>query len=192
MDGIDDDARPEVAAVLADPPAFRFEPPFPLCGLQRPQRYVRGPILVGIEAGEMLADDLGSGIALHPLRARVPVRDVPGRIEHEDGVVGDALDQQAELLLAPSQGFLGRFALGDVAGDLGEAEQVSVFVTDGVDDDAGPEAAAVLANPPAFRLVLPFRHGGGERLLRHSCLPILFGVEAGEVLADDLDRPCSP
>ena len=39
----------------------------------------------------MLPDDLVGGVSLDPLGAAVPARDVPGGIQHEDGVVADAL-----------------------------------------------------------------------------------------------------
>ena len=48
------------------------------------------------------------------------------RVEHEDRVVADALDQQAEPLLALAQRFLVLAPLGQVARDLGEAAQLSV------------------------------------------------------------------
>src|SRR4051812_4006516 len=143
-DWINNNAGPEPAAILAHPPAFGFERPVALCHTQRLHRYARGAIRVGVEAGEMLADDFGGAITLQPLRTRIPVRDVPGRIEHEDGVVDDALDQQAKALLTLPQGLLGGLAISDVAGDLSEADQVAGVVPDGIDDDARPEATTVL------------------------------------------------
>jgi hypothetical protein len=100
-----------------------------------------------------------------------------GTLRHPAGVLC--------LIAGCLKGLLRRSALGDVAGNLGESEQVSALVTDRVDDDACPKAAAVFSNPPPFGLVFAFRHGGGKRLLRHPCLLILFRVEAGEVQADD-------
>ena len=43
-------------------------------------------------------------------------------------------------------------ALGNVAGDLGETDEFAVLA-DRVDDDAGPEERAVLADAPAFFLI---------------------------------------
>src|SRR5205085_2908875 len=51
-------------------------------------------VVFGIEDREMLPDDLRGGIALEPFGALVPGRDVPRRVEREDGVVGDAFDQE--------------------------------------------------------------------------------------------------
>ena len=52
-------------------------------------------LLFGVEAAEVLANDFARRVAVNPLRARVPVGDVAFGIEHEDRVVGDALDEQA-------------------------------------------------------------------------------------------------
>ncbi len=51
----------------------------------------------------MLADDLLGAVALDPLGAGVPVGHDAARIEHIDRIVGDALNQQAEPLLALAQ-----------------------------------------------------------------------------------------
>ena len=40
------------------------------------------------------------GIALEALRPRIPACHDPVRVEHVDGVVGHALNEQAEALLA--------------------------------------------------------------------------------------------
>src|SRR5262245_777662 len=60
----------------------------------------------------MLTDDLVGGIALDALRARVPVADDAVGIEHEHGVVADALDQQLE----PTLRLLPLFGLGNEPG----------------------------------------------------------------------------
>ena len=49
-----------------------------------------------------------------------------------------------------------RRALGQVARDLGEAEQLAVRVVQRGDDHVGPETRAVLAHPPAFVLAAAF------------------------------------
>ena len=99
--GRDDDVGPERRAVLADPPALVLEPARPP---RRPPVPASGqPALDGllrVEAGEVLADDLVGLVALDPLGPGVPGGDVALRVEHEDGVVLDALDQQPEPLLA--------------------------------------------------------------------------------------------
>ena len=97
--GVDDDVRPEAAAVLADAPAFFLEPSFALGGLKRLLRLAGCAILLGIELREVLADNLVREIAFDPLRAGIPVGHAAFGVEHVDGVVGDALHQQPELLL---------------------------------------------------------------------------------------------
>ena len=47
----------------------------------------------------MLANDFVWGVALDALRSRIPVNNSPDRIEHEDGVVGDAFHQDAKTAL---------------------------------------------------------------------------------------------
>jgi hypothetical protein len=76
--------------------------------------------------------------------------------------------------------------LADVAGDLSEADQLAGLVVDGIDDDAGPEAGAVLANAPAFGFELAFLGGGPQRFRRNAGCLILLGIEAREVAPDDL------
>jgi len=48
----------------------------------------------------VLPNDLIQGISLRALGASVPGQDMTARVEHEDGVVSDAFDQQSEALLA--------------------------------------------------------------------------------------------
>ena len=86
----------------------------------------------------MLADDLLVRVALEALRASVPARDPTLRIEHVDGVVLDALNQQAEALLTLIERFLGGLALAQVAGDLGIANELAILTADRVDQDVRP------------------------------------------------------
>jgi hypothetical protein len=50
-------------------------------------------VLRRVEAREMLSDDLVQGVALDAFGTRVPARNMSLRIEHEDGVIHDRLDQ---------------------------------------------------------------------------------------------------
>ena len=90
-----------------------------------------------------------------------------------------------EMLLHLLELELGLAALGDVAGDLGKADQLAVLI-DGIDDDAGPEERAVLADAPAFLLVAALFQGDPQGAGRLAVGPVDFGIEAGEVLPDDL------
>jgi hypothetical protein len=55
--------------------------------------------------------------------------------------------------LATAEDLLGLFALGDVARDLGEANELAVIVFDDVNDDVGPESGSILSQSPAFGFV---------------------------------------
>ena len=115
-------------------------------------------------------------------------------------IVRDAAGQLAErvellrfrqLLLHLLELELGLAALGNVAGDLGEADELAVLV-DGVDDDAGPEERAVLADAPAFLFIAALFPGNAQGAQRLAVGAVGFGIEAGEVLPDDFARASSP
>ena len=67
----------------------------------------------------MLADDFGRRVLVDALRAHVPVGDVAVRIEHEDRIIGDALNDHPKAPLAFHQRFLRLAALGDVVLERG-------------------------------------------------------------------------
>jgi hypothetical protein len=118
----------------------------------------------------------------------VPARHHAVRVEHIEGVVLDSAHQQPELLLAVGEGVLRRTPLGDVAGDLGETDVAAVLVVDGVDHHAGPEAAAVLAQPPALGLVPAGLERGLQGLAGQPGAPVLGCMEQAEVAAHHLTR----
>ena len=94
--GRDDHVGPEARAVLAQAPAFVLE-----AALGRgPAQFLLRPSgrdgLGRIEDREMLADDLLARIALELLRAGVPGDHAALRVQHEDAVIDDALDQELE------------------------------------------------------------------------------------------------
>src|SRR5207248_2397198 len=98
----DDDVRPEPRTVLADAPAFVLETAFLGRDAQRALGLSREGVLAWVEGGEMMPDDVRRLVALDPLRALVPGHDVPGRIEKEDGVVDDGVDEHREALAIES------------------------------------------------------------------------------------------
>src|SRR6185437_16143639 len=100
--------------------------------------------------------------------------------------VRDPLDEQAELLLAAPERLLRQLPLGQVAGDLGVADQFPARLADRVDHHMRPEAAAVLAHPPAFALEATLAGGDAQGFVREPGLPLLLGVEPGEMLTHDL------
>ena len=70
----------------------------------------------------MLADDFGRRISFDAFCAEVPATHNAFWVEHVNGVVGHALHQQTELLLAFLEGLLGFLSLGQVSRDLGKAD----------------------------------------------------------------------
>src|SRR6185312_4798178 len=122
-DRVDHDACPEALAVLADAPSFGFVAASLARRFERPLRYSGLQVLGGVEAAEMLADDIVGRIALDAFRAGVPVGHPAIRVEHVNRIVGDALDEDPEAALGLEQRLLRRASLGHVAGDLGEADQ---------------------------------------------------------------------
>ena len=72
-------------------------------------------ILLREEAREVLAQNLIGGVALDALAAGVPGHDVAVAVEQIDGVVADALDDGAQLLVVAAQGLQRRALLGYVA-----------------------------------------------------------------------------
>ena len=91
-----DDVGPKARAVLADAPRLVFEPTLARGDLQLLFALAGFDVLLGEEAREMLANDLVGGEALDALRAGVPRGHLALGVEQVDGVVADALDQEAE------------------------------------------------------------------------------------------------
>jgi hypothetical protein len=139
-----------------------------------------------VEDPEVLADDFVGGVTLAALCPRVPGGHPAVRVEHEDRIVADGLDQEPEPLLAPQQRFLLLTAARDVAGDLREADVVAVRVVYRGDHDVGPELRPVLADPPALLLVVTIAQRPGELLLGVAPVLLRLRVERTEVPADDL------
>src|SRR4051812_32649493 len=67
--------------------------------------------------------------------------------------------------------------LGHVARDLGEADQLAVFVADGVEHCIRPEARTVLADAPSLGFVPPGLARGRERSLRDPRFAVLGRIE---------------
>src|SRR5207247_423743 len=164
----DHDVRPVAAAVLAHAPAAVLEAPVEGRGAQLLRGAPGGDVLRRVEALEGLADDLLGLVADDALRARVPARHATAGIEHEDGVILDAFEEQAKALLALAQPLLLRAALAQVARDLGEAAMDSLAVPQRRDHHARPEARAVLAQAPALVL----EASGAQRLVELVRRPV--------------------
>ncbi len=144
-DRIDDDAGPEAGPIAAQAPALGRELALRECGGERPGRHVPRPVLLGVEAREVGADDLLGLVSLDTAGAGIPVRHHPVAVEHVDRVVGHALEQQAVALLAGAQGRrLPRRVLGEAPVDGGGREREDED-QDGHHRDADREAG--LAEP---------------------------------------------
>src|SRR3546814_3333622 len=87
----------------------------------------------------MPTGDITAAIAGALLRTKVPADDIAIRIEHEDRVVLDAIDKQAEALLAQTQQFLLLASLAEITRDFGEAAKFAAVVDQPRDDDVRPE-----------------------------------------------------
>ena len=139
-----------------------------------------------IEDGEAAPEDILGPVALEVLRPRVPARDAPLGIEHEDRVIAHALDEQPERLLALAEPLRGLLPLGEIAGDHGEADGLALLAPDRGDGEVGPEAGSILADEPAFFLVRPFLGRQAEVALGLPVRLVFRQKEGGERLADDL------
>ena len=175
--GVDNNVRPERAAVFAVAPALIFETTGAIGRLQIFLRNKRFTILGAIEAGEVLADNLFGDITFSALRPGVPVYDQPVVIQHINGVVGHALHQQAETRLLFTLFALLRLLFGAVARNLGEADQLAVGVANGIDNHMRPECAAIFTVAPAFGFEAAGARGSIQTALRHALLPIAFAVK---------------
>ena len=148
------------------------------------------PRLVAASIADIARCSLGSSSIAFLQRVKAAADDHQEIVEivrHAAGQLAERVEllRFRQLLLHLLELELGLAALGDVAGDLGEADELAVLV-DRVDDDAGPEEGAVLADAPAFLLVAALFPGNAQRAERLAVGAVGFGVEAGEVLADDL------
>ncbi len=176
-------------AVPPDPPPLFFVATDRGRDLQLAVGMPRGGDVRGIEDREVLADDLVGRVVLDPLGPEVPGRDQTRRVEHEDGVVLNALDQETQAQLALPHLLLRLPPLGQVAGDLGEPLQLPVGTADRRQDHVGPEAGAVLAQAPVLVLEATRLLGDGQLPLALAGPDLLQRIEHREVLADDLVDP---
>ncbi len=108
---------------------------------------------------------------------------IPFGVEHVKRVIRHAADQQAELVFAGIERHVSLVPFGNVAGDLGEADQFAVFVN-GIDDDGGEKPGSILALAPAFGLELSVLPGRLQGLRRHSRVTIRRQVKHPEMPAD--------
>jgi hypothetical protein len=186
VDGRDHHVGPEAGPVLADAPPFVLEASG---GARPPQLLVRPAPSDGvcrIEPREVLADDLRGTVALDPLRAQVPARHAAIGVQHEDRVVLHGLDHEPEAFFALAHLLFLQAALGEVARDLGETDQLPSRLMCGCDHDVGPEPRSILPDPPPFVLEAALGARDLQLEVRPSAGKRVGGIEDGEVFADDL------
>src|ERR1019366_8842045 len=186
--GGDHDVRPEARPVFLDTPAFVFEAAVGRGDLQLELALAGPDFFFGIEAREMLPDDLARSVALEALGAGVPRGHVARRIEDEDRVLLHRSDEQPDALLAPLELSFGTPSFGEVAGHLSEADQATSLVANGREDDVRPELRPVLSNAPAFFLEATLALGDLERMVALAGRDLFWRVEDREVPSDDLGR----
>eukprot|EP01022_Parablepharisma_sp_SALTPOND_P021769 TRINITY_DN435_c2_g11_i1.p1 TRINITY_DN435_c2_g11~~TRINITY_DN435_c2_g11_i1.p1 ORF type:complete len:948 (-),score=370.43 TRINITY_DN435_c2_g11_i1:3556-6399(-) len=185
VEGVDHHVRPEARTVLAQAPAFVFEAAFAQGDLQVGGGQSGQAVLLLVEHGEMLAHDLLLQVTLGALGAGVPVGHGAIGIEHVEGIVGDAFHQQPETVFGVAPRLFHAALLGTVAGDLGKADQLAVFLVDGVDHHVCPETAAVLADAPALAFEAAVAQSGVQTALGQAFGAFGGAVEGGEVTPDD-------
>ncbi len=187
-DRVDHNVRPKTRAIFPDPPAFRFKTAVPGGSIQPTLWQPGRSVFRHVKARKMRADDFFCRVALDAAGAGVPVGDEALRREHEDRVVGDAVNQHAEAPLAFEHGVVRGLFIGHVAHDFHETGKLPIFVMQCVNDDAGPKRRAVLADPPPFGVVTACASSDPEAASRHPFLPVVVGIENVQRLADDLLR----
>ncbi len=111
-------AGEEAAAVLALVPALVGRAALGGGGGDLSLGHAAGAVLGGEEDVELLAEDLGLGVAEELLGAGVPADDPPLGVDRENGEILDALDHEPQIFLGLAQRLLDTFALGDLVLEL--------------------------------------------------------------------------
>ncbi len=110
---------------------------------------------------------------------------MPRGIELEDRVIHHRVDQAPEAPFAFEQAAMRLLAIGHVARDLGEADQLTGFVAYRIDHRQSPESASVLAEPPTLRFEPPDLRCCLQSVLWETTLAVFRGEEGLEGTSDD-------
>src|SRR4051812_46171005 len=86
----------EASSILPDTPALGFIPAGGSGGLQDLLGKTISAIFRDKEAGKVLPDDLDVSIARNALRTDIPGCDESVRVEHENGVIGNGVEQELD------------------------------------------------------------------------------------------------
>jgi hypothetical protein len=155
----DGDVRREARAVLAHPHALFLVSAMFHSEAQHLVRSAPRRVLRRKEARKVGTDDLGRAVAFDPFRTGIPTDDHTVRVDHEDRVVVNAIDQESIALFTLPQRFLhepaSRFHLGEVSFRIstpadvadGGCDQNAVCAFQGTQHDLDGKLAALLALP---------------------------------------------
>src|SRR5439155_1995991 len=165
---------------------FLLEPAFAQRDREHFLRVLPLAILLRVERAEVAADDLLGGVALEALRALVPAHDPALRVEHEDGVILHALDEEAISFFGVSERLFTVLARGEVLDDLRVALELASGRAHRDEDDVRPEHRAVLADAPALALEPAFLRRDTELILGPSDGGVVGGIKERARLAHDL------
>ena len=100
--------------------------------MQRPCRQTSLAVFLGVEKTKMLSDDFVCVIPLDTFRARIPRYDDPVRINLEDRVIDDRIDEPSKACITVCKSYAGLLPIGHVPGNLGKANKLSGFITNGI------------------------------------------------------------
>jgi hypothetical protein len=76
--------------------------------------------------------------------------------------------------------------IGQLLGQLGKANHLSVIVVQGGNENASPKQGAIFSNPPSNVAGAPFLFGQFNQLLGQAKLPVLRHIKQAEILPNDL------
>jgi hypothetical protein len=128
------------------------------------------------------------GVGLDPSGELDPIGLVG--LREEFGQALDRRDRDQQIVgEAREEGLAGKFQsvlLGQIAGDLRVAGQVTIVVVHRSDDHVTPEEVSILADPPAMVLNPTGLTGLGEQAVWKTIALVRDRVEHREVLADGL------
>lgn len=117
-----------------------------------------------------------TAVAEESLKTPVRFRDFSFPIGHDDSV-GREFEKGAKPLFVQTNGFFRLPALGEIASDLGKADELALRIPHRGDNHVGPETGAVFSNPPALVFKLSFRSGHLQFMVGLTLLDILLGIE---------------
>src|ERR1700722_9716536 len=134
----------------------------------------------------MLAEHFVFGVPFDTLGTGIPTRHMPFWIECVDGIIDNTVHTKSEVSFALSDGLLVSPRLRHVTSDFREADELTVFIQDWINNDAGPELGSVFADPPSFLVKSPGTSCGGECLRRLAGSPVLGRKEQREMPAENI------